>query len=264
MGPLIPWIEAKRTLGYGPDVLLLLTIATPFKYCAPGETVLLDLVRPVLNEFPNAVLMAIEAKSSGDLAAAHIATNEPIVACGKRWDTDIYYAAADVYLDSVPFSSITSLLEAGSRGVPLLGYQKGILELELLGPGAPGLETAMEVAHDLDSYRTLLRRFISDGEFRQQCGNRVNTNTILPHGGKLDSAVRDVYEKGEQNHERGCLMTNKDIFDTTALNVALVRLYGESRSSYANLSDNMLEYYPIDAGVPLLGISIGGDSNFAS
>ena len=108
--PVVDYFEAKRNerLGYDSDVVLLLTIATPFKYSATGQIGFLDLVTPVLEEFPKAVLIAVGPDDEGAWQSAKIRTNGRIVALGKRWDNDLLYAAADIYLDSVPFSSITS------------------------------------------------------------------------------------------------------------------------------------------------------------
>ncbi len=43
-------------------------------------------------------------------------------ALGRRLDTPLLFEAADVYLDSFPFTSPTALLEAGSYGLPLVAY----------------------------------------------------------------------------------------------------------------------------------------------
>ena len=128
--------QAKRELGYEPNVVVLLTIATPFKYSAPGHIAFLDLVTPVLAEHAQAVLIAIGPDSKGSWRSAGIQTDGRIVALGKRWDNEIFYSAADIYLDSVPFSSSTSLLEAGSRGKPLLGYRPPKPELWATRPGS--------------------------------------------------------------------------------------------------------------------------------
>ncbi len=237
--------EAKCALGYDPDVVLLLTIATPFKYSAPGETGFLELVTPVLQQFPNAILIAIGPSPAGDWRSAHIQTNGRIVACGKRWDNDLYYAAADVYLDSVPFSSTTSLLEAGSRGIPLLGYRNMNQELELLGPGAPGFENVMEVASDPELYRTLLGHFISDVNFRQQRGGDVQRQILSLHTGKnWIQAVDDIYDKVERSRERGCLMTDNDTFAISALNLSLVHLYGDKPFSVGKLIGRYIGVLP--------------------
>jgi hypothetical protein len=219
--------EAKRMLGYGPDVVLLLTIATPFKYSAPGQVGFLDLAAPVLAEFPQAVLIAVGPTPEGAWRLASIKTNGRIVPLGRRWDNELLCSAADVYLDSVPFSSITSLLEGGSRGIPLLGYRQPNPELRLLGPGAPGLDGAMNLPDDPETYRALLARLITDAEFRRQSGRRVQAQICSLHtGSNWLHAVNDMYGKVERSNARGCLRESGDTFEPIALNCALLHLYG--------------------------------------
>jgi hypothetical protein len=225
--PTVTREQAKRALGYGPETTLLLTIASPFKYSSPGRTGFLDLVSPIMAKHPQAVLIAVGPEAKGAWQAAKLQTGGRIVPLGTRWDTDLLYAAADIYLDPVPFSSITSLLEAGSHGVPLLGYRLPEAELALLGPGAPGLEETMELANDPESYRALLERLITDTEFRCQSGRRVQAQILSLHTGKnWVHAVHDLYARVERTGGRGCLLGGSDVFDASALNVALVQLYG--------------------------------------
>ena len=226
--PSVTQVQAKRALGYEPDVVLLLTIASPFKYTSPGQIGFLDLVTPVLAKMPQAVLLAVGPDPKGAWRSASISTEDRIVLLGARWDNDLLYAAADVYLDSVPFSSITSLLEAGSHGVPLLGYGLPNPALELLRPGAPGLDNAMELANDVESYRTLLTRLISDAKFRRRSGQRVQGLILSLHtGSNWIHAVHELYARVERSNDRDCLVENNDTFEMSALNLALVQLYGQ-------------------------------------
>ncbi len=218
--------EAKRALGYEPNVVLLLTIATPFKYSALGQIAFLDIVTPVVAQFPEAVLIAVGPNPEGSWRSANIQTNGRIVPLGIRWDNDLLYAAADVYLDSVPFSSITSLLEAGRHGLPLLGYSLPNPELTLLGPGAPGLDSAMEMAEDAKSYRILLARLIKDDEFRLRSGQLVQENILSLHSGSnWIHSLDEVYARLDRSGDRKCLIEKNDTFESCALNLALVRLY---------------------------------------
>lgn len=218
--------EAKRALGYDPDVVLLLTIATPFKYSAPSQIGFLDLVAPVLDKLPRAILVAVGPCPQDSWKSACIKTNGKIIALGHRWDTDLLYAAADIYLDSVPFSSMTSLLEAGSHGTPLLGLKPVNPELELLGPGAPGLDEAMELASDVTSYRSLLTRLVKDADFRHRSGLRIQERILSLHTGSgWGDALRDVYAKVEHATDRSCLIAKEDAFAIDGLNMALIQLY---------------------------------------
>lgn len=219
--------EAKRALGYAPDSVVLLTIASPFKYSSPGRVGFLDLVAPVMAQFPKAVLIAVGPEAKDAWQAASVQTQGRIVPLGTRWDTNLFYAAADIYLDSVPFSSTTSLLEAGSHGTPLLGYRLPEAELALLGPGAPGFEETIQLASDVESYRALLSRLISDAELRRQVGQRTRSGILSLHTGrKWVDAAHELYAKAEHTNGRGCMPGNEDVFEASALNVALFQLYG--------------------------------------
>ena len=55
-----------------------------------------------------------------DWTAAVERTNGRIVTYPERAGTSVLYDAADIYVDSFPAVSITSLLEAGSLGIPLV------------------------------------------------------------------------------------------------------------------------------------------------
>ena len=164
--------------------MVLLTIASPFKYSSPGRVGFLDLVAPVMAKFPKAVLIAVGPEAKDAWQAGQLQTQGRIVPLGTRWDTNLLYAAADIYLDSVPFSSTTSLLEAGSHGTPLLGYLLPEAEMALLGPGAPGLEDTMQLANDAESYQALLSRLITDSEYRRQKGQRVQEQILSLHTGR--------------------------------------------------------------------------------
>ena len=223
--------EAKRRLGYDANVVLLLTIASPFKYSSPGRMGFLELVAPVIEKHPQAVLIAVGPDSKGAWQAAGVQTKGRIVPLGTRWDNDLFCAAADVYLDSVPFSSITSLLEAGIHGIPLLGFSPPDGELELLGPGAPGLDNAMEMGNDVESYRSLLTRLITDEEFRCRSGQRIQAQILSLHSGvNWIHALNDVYARLEETADRKCLVGANDAFKADGLNGALAELYRQPSS----------------------------------
>ncbi|MGJ0484004.1 MAG: hypothetical protein ACR65R_05645 [Methylomicrobium sp.] len=219
-------VDAKRMLGYDEDAIILLTIASPFKYSCPNEIGFLDLVLPVLTKLPKAILLAVGPEREGAWQLASTQTEGRIVPLGTQWENDLLYAAADIYLDSVPFSSITSVLEAGARGISLLGYSHPNPELALLGPDAPGLDNAMELANDVGTYRNLLTQLITDAEFRRRSGKRVQTQILSLHtGDKWVNIVHDFYTRAERSNDRGCLMGCNDTFATSALNLALMQLY---------------------------------------
>lgn len=219
--------EAKRSLGLDPDGVLLLTIASPFKYSAPGQVGLLDLVTPVLVRRPGAHLIAVGPSDDGDWCEAGLMTGGRVRALGRRWDNEVLFAAADVYLDSVPFSSITSLLEAGCHGLPLLGYRGLDEDMRLLGPGAPGIDDTMEMASDAAACQACLERLIDDAALRASRGELARRRIDELHRGDgWRSALAAVYAQLEATPERGCVGAQGDVAQTTSLDGALARLFG--------------------------------------
>lgn len=218
--------QAKRMLGYTPNTTVLVTIASPFKY-ESGRVRFLDLVEPIVRRFSNTVLIAVGPRAEGTWKTASVETGGRIVPLGTQWDNELIYRAADIYLDSVPFSSITSLLEAGVRGIPLLGLKyPADDDLFLLGAGAPGLERAMLFANDPTEYQTLLTRLVEDAAYRRTQGHRVKEEILSTHTGAGWLEFRQtMYSALDDTNIRGCLSDDDEKAEHTELTHALQQLY---------------------------------------
>ena len=110
----------------------------------------------------NALLLAIGPESSESWQRAAAASGGRIVALGERPDTATFYEAADIYVDSYPFSSITSMLEAGSYGLPVVTCCPYQGDSRVLGSGAPGLSDVMVRTSNPVQYRVALNRLIEE------------------------------------------------------------------------------------------------------
>src|SRR5690606_4819341 len=227
--PVMARADAKRALGFPPDRVLLLTIASAFKYEDPCRIGFLDLVVPVLEKAPEADLVAVGPTLEGAWRAASERTGGRVRALGPRWDNDLLLAAADAYLDSVPFASNTSALEAGLLGIPLLGLGPESPELALLAPGAPGLDAAMVIAPDPAGHREALHRLIADPAWRQECGERARAQIAAHHTGDgWRAALRALYDGLERVGPRGCLAASEDVFGASSFDLALAALFAQA------------------------------------
>jgi hypothetical protein len=228
----LPKEEAKRLLGYSEDTVVILTIASPFKYFATGQITFLDLVVPVLKQFPQAVLIAVGPDAKGAWLSANNQTEGRIIALGRRWDNENLYDAADIYLDSVPCSSITSTLEAGSHGLPILGYSPSNSEMCLLEPGGAGLDKGMLIAKDVDSYKVTLSRLIGDRAFRIQQGHKAQQEILSMHTGtNWLKAVDQIFHNMGKTKDRLSVDESADTFDQGELDKALTQLYSQVQGS---------------------------------
>jgi hypothetical protein len=104
--------QSRELLGIAPDAVVLLTVASAYKFAPIGAYHFFEDIIPVLNQYPQAILYVVGIAAGHELAVAH----PQIVYAGVRTDTAVFKQAADVYVESFPFASFTSLLETAING----------------------------------------------------------------------------------------------------------------------------------------------------
>jgi hypothetical protein len=172
--------QAKRDLGISENTILLFSVATAYKYRTSAMH-FADLLLPVVLENPNVLLLVIGPGEEGPWATARHQSGGRIRALGKMSQVDSYYDAADVYLDSFPIASLTSSLEGGIRGVPVVSYWCYPPEAEVLSSEDPALTEVMCRGRTVEEYRTIVRRLIQDPDLRAQVGIRTRDRIAACH-----------------------------------------------------------------------------------
>ena len=186
--------EAKGKLGLSADTTVLLSVGTGFKYARVGGPGFLDVLWPVVSRHDDAVLLVVGPRANGDWAVAQDATNGRIVPMGPRYDTATLFQAADVYLDSFPFTSPTAALEAGTYGLPLIAFAPRRGDARVLCPGAPGLDEAMCRETEVAAYQRAVERFMADPDLRAEYGERARSAIEHHHmGGEWAAHLAGVY-----------------------------------------------------------------------
>jgi hypothetical protein len=220
--------EAKRALGLRSDAVLLLTVAQAQKFAPVGDVSFLDLVTPVLQGNPRAVLMAVGPTSSGEWKEASRSTAGRILAVGAREDLARYYEAADVYLDSYPFASLTSLLEAGSFGTPILSFRPYGPEAEVLTSDDPTFGDAIVVASSVQEYGKALFGLIADRRARELVGERTRARIAEAHAGPGWTARLEELYARPRRLGRIAPSTTARLGAPTTLDALLSRLHSAS------------------------------------
>jgi glycosyltransferase involved in cell wall biosynthesis len=190
--------EAKQHLGIDPDCTMVLSIARAAKYRTVSDASFADAHVELLERYPQALLIVVGPGSSDeDWSKAIAKVNGRIRVYEETKDTSIYYQAADIYVDSFPFVSITSLLEAGSFGVPLVSrYPYSSDACATLGADMPGLSGNLIRARNLDEYTTILSRLIEDRDFRLSLGQATKNKIEAIHWGEgWQNALERVYHQ---------------------------------------------------------------------
>jgi glycosyltransferase involved in cell wall biosynthesis len=188
--------EAKQQIGIDGSKILLLSIARTHKYRTIDGLSFADAHVPLLKQHPQAILVVIGAGSQReDWAAAIAQVPGQIIPLAERADTAAFYQAADIYVDSFPFVSITSLLEAGCYGVPLVSrYPYPSDASEIFGADMPGLTGNLMREDSLAGYTVTLSQLVEDAEFRHRLGEKTQQKIIDTHtGDNWLAALEQVY-----------------------------------------------------------------------
>lgn len=185
--------DAKARLSLPTDAVCLVTMANPYKY--EGPIGLRSLVRPFLRN-PRVHLLAVGAQPTSGWARLNAEHPGQVHAYGQVPDPSDQLDAADVYLDSYPMASLTSLLQAALRGTPTLSYMPSPdPEMHVLASNSPGLDTEHLVAHNRDAYSFLLNSLLGDPAAARQRGERLSASIRTHHVGPAWARRVDrVYE----------------------------------------------------------------------
>ena len=159
----------RRELGIGPDQVVLLTVGSNYKFKPVGGAHFLDAAEPVLARHPEAVLIAVGPGDSGRFAQARRRSGGRVRAMGTRSEIGGFYAAADLYLESYPFSSATAVREAAAHGVPVVTFAPDPAEADIFGSDA-SLASVWQRAETLEEYAAIAGELITDPAARARWG----------------------------------------------------------------------------------------------
>jgi glycosyltransferase involved in cell wall biosynthesis len=244
--------DARAALGLRADQVVLLSVGTEFKYAPVGGPGFLDVLRPLVEKHEAAVLLVVGPRQKGEWGAAYETTGGRIRALGRRYDTATLFQAADVYLDSFPFTSPTAALEAGSHGLPLVAYCPHTGDARVLSPGAPGLDESIQRRCDPEAYGAAVSALIEGPDLRRQLGERARLAIDHHHRGAawLDQ-LAEVYRSASAIAPRGDRPA-ADRFEPDTIDVYISRLYGVDREGLGQFIDQHVRALPLSARVAVL------------
>ena len=238
--------EARTELGLADDAVVLLSVGTGFKYAPIAGPGFLETLLPVVRKHESTVLLVVGPQPSGEWARAAEATGGRVRALGRQLDTALLYEAADVYLDSFPFTSPTAMLEAGSYGLPLVAYCPHRGDAEVLSPGAPGLDVSICRNRDPEAYTYTVSRLIEDSAYRHELGNRA-CQAIDDHhrGAPWAARLADLYAiAAATGAARGAIAETPDACVPDEVDVLVSRLYGIDEEVVGALIDRHVRGLP--------------------
>lgn len=177
--PLPDRAAARARLGVAEDAVVLLTIASPYKFTPIGGYHFLAAVGEVLRRHPKAVLLACGPSDAGAWKEAGDAVGGRIRPFGVQKDLSDFQAAADIYLDPFPYASLTSMLEVALHAVPVVG--RANVTAPTFTDGAIVAGDSWMHAPSLEAYRERLEELILDAELREREGGRLKGQVADRH-----------------------------------------------------------------------------------
>lgn len=170
---------ARRAIGIDSDSTMVLTIASSYKFRAVGENDFRTTVLPFVKRFKKLELTIIgPSEDEKYWREARKLSGGKIRVLGSRKDISVFYRAADIYLDSMPVSSFTSLLEAASYGLPVLALGKSYISLTMDDPSIPA---EIVIDKSLKDFERLFETLIIDKKHREGVGAQLKESISEYH-----------------------------------------------------------------------------------
>jgi hypothetical protein len=173
--------DAKRELGMAPDTILLMSAARGMKYRTVNGITFAAPHVGLLKKYPMAQLLVVGAGERPDWQADCAAVEGRIQPLPETSDTRIYFEAADIYVDSFPFVSSTSMMEAAGLEAPLVSRFYGEPEARIFAINHPGIDKPTLHGASEQEYVAHLDRLISDPALREAKGKEARDAVFHYH-----------------------------------------------------------------------------------
>lgn len=207
----------RQKLGIKENEVVLLSIASPYKFKSFGRMHHIDFLKKILQDNKNALAIVIGPDNSGEWEKAHRETNGRILPLGIKQDIEQYYCIADIYIDSYMIASVTSALDGGLHGLPIVAWEND--NNRTLSFDDISYDNSNKKFFGIDDYRTYINLLIRDKNYREKAGkdlsNKIKEEHIYNWEKYLNSAYKKVEGKGHKlyfNNDFDSKLNNEDLF----------------------------------------------------
>jgi hypothetical protein len=173
--------EAREKLGLPDEGPLLVSVARAVKYRTMDGVSFADRHVEMLLSHPDARLLVVGPGEPADWQDAIAATGGRITGRPETPDPSLAFEAADIYLDSYPFVSITSMLEAGGLGAPCVTLFPYPSDANVMSTDMPGLAPTIGFATSMTDYNRILADWLAEPDSLRRRGDETAANVKLLH-----------------------------------------------------------------------------------
>lgn len=171
---------ARERLGLPQDAVVIISIASGYKYGASRGHHFIDIHRDFVLAHPEVVLLVVGPAPDGRWQVINDETGGRFKAVGMVQGLEDYYGAADIYVDSIPFASLTSLLDAAVRGIPVLALSQTVANSVLT---SNDLSLADQGVHfsDRGEYIRVITALATHPDERRRLGEATRRSVVDDH-----------------------------------------------------------------------------------
>jgi hypothetical protein len=173
--------EAKRELGIAPDTILMVSVARQPKYFTRDGDSYAKIHAPILEKHANVSLIVVGGAEQPDWAPYLEKFGDRLQSLAATPDPRIYYEAADIYVDSYPFVSSTSMMEASGYGVPAVSIFTHPDDVRITAINHFALVGNTWQARSFGEYRAMLEKLIADPRLREEMGRKACEAVAAAH-----------------------------------------------------------------------------------
>jgi hypothetical protein len=171
----------RRELCLEADDVMLLTVARAIKFRPCAGQNFMATVENLLNADSRLHLYVIGETPEGMAHQLGRSVHPRIHCVGTVVDTTGYRAACDIYIESFPFGSNTSLLEAALFGIPVVPACKPLTNLLIAHNDS--LEDILDNPASEDEYCARIRTLARDPDTRRAFGHTLRGRLLKHHVG---------------------------------------------------------------------------------
>lgn len=182
---------ARERLGIRPDCMMLLSVGRAQKYMPSHDIDFFAVMDKVLAAIPEADLYLVGITSTLAAEYSVMARHPRMHFCGEVEDPSIYRAAADIYLDSFPWGSATSVLEAALAALPVVLPHAPLADILVTNHGLNHIVSNPPAQED---YVERVRALAGDRDARLALGSALHAHVASHHAGaSWKSCLASIY-----------------------------------------------------------------------
>ncbi|WP_139315159.1 glycosyltransferase [Mongoliimonas terrestris] len=197
--PTMTKAQARERLGLPASARITLTVASAGKLKPNAHACFFTLHRPLFDADPDVHMLLVGPAADDPVLADRLRPfGGRMRALGVQVDLAPYMAAADLYVDSTPFASQTSMLEAAMRRLPVLSWRPyPVASLSaVMGSDDVALSTEDITFNDPDAYRAAVLRLLRNETAATALGARLAAAIPAHHAGEgWRRALADAYDR---------------------------------------------------------------------